>query len=131
MRACEEALRYDSPVMTLPRLASEDVELRGKQIKEKDRVRWVIPSANRDPDKFENGLTRWTSPAGPTRTWHSARAFTTASGATIARVEGQEVFKALADRYPNLEMVPHQSEYRPTMALRSMLELPMKPQRVV
>jgi cytochrome P450 len=125
VRACEEALRYDSPVMTLPRLASEDVELRGKHIKEKDRVRWVIPSANRDPNKFERAdemdITRWPNPhvAFGAGVHHCL-------GATIARVEGQEVFRALADRYPNLEMEPHESEYRPTMALRSMLELPMK-----
>ena len=124
VRACEEALRYDSPVLTLPRLASEDVEIRGKQIKEKDRVRWVIPSANRDPNKFERAdemdITRWPNPhvAFGAGVHHCL-------GATIARVEGQEVFRALADRYPNLEMEPHESEYRPTMALRSMMELPM------
>jgi cytochrome P450 len=125
VRACEEALRYDSPVMTLPRLASEDVELRGKQIKQKDRVRWVIPSANRDPNKFERAdemdITRWPNPhvAFGAGVHHCL-------GSTIARVEGQEVFRALADRYPNMEMEPHQAQYHPTMALRSMMELPMK-----
>ena len=39
-------------------------------------------------------------------------------GATIARVEGQEVFRALADRYPDMEVKPHEFEYQPTMALR-------------
>ncbi len=46
-------------------------------------------------------------------------------GATIARVEGQEVFRALAERYPNLEIKPHKAEYQPTMALRSMKQLPV------
>ena len=46
-------------------------------------------------------------------------------GSTIARVEGQEVFRALADRYPNLEIVPHETEYQPTMALRSTMQLPV------
>ena len=125
VRAAEEALRYDSPVKTLPRLASEDVELRGRQIKKNDRVRWVIPSANRDPDKFdrpdEMDITRWPNPhvAFGAGVHHCL-------GATIARVEGQEVFRALAERYPRLEMVPHQSEYQPTMALRSMKQLPVR-----
>jgi cytochrome P450 len=125
VRACEEALRYDSPVKTLPRLASEDVELRGKQIKERDRVRWVIPSANRDPEKFERpdemDITRWPNPhvAFGAGVHHCL-------GSTIARVEGQEVFRILADRYPNLEMLPHESEYHPSMALRSMMQLPMQ-----
>ena len=38
VRTTEECLRYDSPVKTLPRIAKEDVELRGKTIKKDDRV---------------------------------------------------------------------------------------------
>lgn len=48
----EECLRYDSPVKSLSRLANEDVELGGKTIKESDRVRWFMTSANRDPEMF-------------------------------------------------------------------------------
>jgi cytochrome P450 len=124
VRTTEECLRYDSPVKTLPRIANEDIEFRGKHIKKDDRVRWVIPSANRDPNKFENAdsmdITRWPNPhvAFGAGVHHCL-------GATIARVEGQEVFRALADRFPNLEIKPHQSEYQPTMALRSMKELPV------
>jgi pimeloyl-[acyl-carrier protein] synthase len=51
--ATEECLRYDSPVKTLTRIASEDVEMRGgKVLKKNERIRWVISSANRDPETF-------------------------------------------------------------------------------
>ena len=61
--ATEECLRYDSPVKSIQRIASEDVEMRGKMLKKNDRVRWFISSANRDPNMFEKpdifDISRW------------------------------------------------------------------------
>ena len=124
VRATEEALRYDSPVKSIQRLASEDVEMRGKQIKKDDRIRWFISSANRDPNKFENpntmDITRWPNPhvAFGSGVHHCL-------GATIARVEGQEVCSALAERYPNLELKNSEAEYQPSITFRSVKELPV------
>ena len=69
VKATEECLRHDSSVKSITRIAAEDVELRDKQIKKEDRIRWFISSANRDPRKFENpddfDITRWPqSPRG-------------------------------------------------------------------
>jgi len=44
-------------------------------------------------------------------------------GATLARVEGQEVFRALAERYPNLELKNLEMEYREGNVFRSILEM--------
>ena len=124
VRATEEALRYDSPVKSIQRLASEDVEMRGKQIKKDDRIRWFISSANPDPNKFENpntmDITRWPNPhvAFGSGVHHCL-------GATIARVEGQEVFSALAERYPNLELQNPEAEYQPSITFRSVKDLPV------
>ena len=124
VRATEEALRHDSPVKSLQRIATEDVEIRGKQIKKDDRIRWFISSANRDPNKFENpdtmDITRWPNPhvAFGSGVHHCL-------GATIARVEGQEVFKALAERYPNLELKDDEPEYQPSITFRSIKNLPV------
>jgi len=124
VRATEEALRFDSPVKSIQRLASEDVEMRGKQIKKDERIRWFMSSANRDPNKFENpdtmDITRWPNPhvAFGSGVHHCL-------GATIARVEGQEVFKALAERYPNLELKTHDMEYQESITFRSIKGLPV------
>ena len=124
VRATEEALRYDSPVKSIQRIATEDVEMRGKQIKKDDRIRWFMSSANRDPNKFENpdamDISRWPNPhvAFGSGIHHCL-------GATIARVEGQEVFSALAERYPNLELATHEREYQPSITFRSMKDLPV------
>lgn len=52
-RAVNECLRYDAPQKSVQRVAAEDVELRGKAIRQGDRVRCFISSANRDPERFE------------------------------------------------------------------------------
>jgi cytochrome P450 len=50
----EEVLRYVSPVRTFLRVAVNDYELRGKQIKAGQSVMMIYPSANRDEEVFEN-----------------------------------------------------------------------------
>ena len=86
--------------------------------------RWFMSSANRDPNKFENpntmDITRWPNPhvAFGSGVHHCL-------GATIARVEGQEVFSALAERYPNLQLKTHDMEYQESITFRSIKGLPV------
>ena len=124
VRATEEALRHDSPVKSLQRIATEDVEIRGKHIKKDDRIRWFMSSANRDPDKFENpdamDITRW-----PNAHVAFGAGIHHCLGATLARVEGQEVFRALAERYPNLQLKNQDMEYRESITFRSIMEMPV------
>jgi len=124
VRATEEALRYDSPVKSLQRIATEDIEMRGKHIKKDDRIRWFVSSANRDPEKFENpdtmDISRW-----PNAHVAFGAGVHHCLGATIARVEGQEVFSALAERYPNLQLKAHDMEYQESITFRSVKNLPV------
>ena len=124
VRATEEAFRHDSPVKSLQRLATADVEIRGKHIKKGDRIRWIISSADRDPEKFENAdaidITRW-----PNAHVAFGAGIHHCLGATLARVEGQEVFQALAERYPNLELKNPEMEYRESIVFRSIMEMPV------
>ena len=98
MRATEECLRYDPPVKSLQRIAAQDVELGGKVIRSLDRVRWFLTSANRDPEKFSApekfDITR------SEFTYCFGSGIHHCLGATLARVEGQEAFKALVQRFP-------------------------------
>jgi cytochrome P450 len=122
--ATEECLRYDAPVKSIQRLASQDIEVRGKVMEKNDRIRWFISSANRDPnvfadpDKFD--ITRQPNPhvAFGNGVHHCL-------GATLARVEGQEVFKALAERFPDLEVATPELEYQPSITFRSLKTLPV------
>ena len=46
-------------------------------------------------------------------------------GATLARLEGQEAFKALAQRFPNLHLETEELIYQPSIAFRSLKALPV------
>jgi cytochrome P450 len=122
--ATEECLRYDAPVKSIQRLASQDIEVRGKVMEKNDRIRWFISSANRDPNVFADpekfDITRQPNPhvAFGNGVHHCL-------GATLARVEGQEVFKALAERFTDLQVATEQLDYQPSITFRSLKSLPV------
>ena len=123
-QATEECLRYDAPVKSLQRLAVQDVEMRGKVLHQDDRIRWFISSANRDPEVFANpdtfDISRDPNPhvAFGSGVHHCL-------GATLARLEGQEVFKALAERFPTLHVDSAALAYQPSITFRSLKSLPV------
>jgi cytochrome P450 len=122
--ATEECLRYDAPVKSIQRLASQDIEMRDKVMEKNDRIRWFISSANRDPNVFTEperfDITRQPNPhvAFGNGVHHCL-------GATLARVQGQEVFKALAERFPRMQLATEELEYQPSITFRSLKSLPI------
>ena len=127
VNAVEEVLRYDSPLKSVQRIATQDVDLgHGQQVGEGDRVRWVISSANRDPEVFtapdDLDITRSPNPhvAFGSGVHHCL-------GATLARLEGQEAFAELARRFEGLELEvdPAELEYLPSAGQRTLLNLPV------
>ena len=123
-RATEECLRYDPPVKSLQRIAAEDLELRDKVIRKLDRARWFIPSANRDPDKFPEP-DRFDVTRDPNPHVAFGSGIHHCLGATLARVEGQEAFTALVERFPELHLETEELEYQPSITFRSLKALPV------
>lgn len=122
--ATEECLRYDAPVKSIQRLAADDIELHGKLLRKNERIRWFITSANRDPRVFENPNTFDIS-RDPNPHVAFGNGVHHCLGATLARLEGQEVFKALAERFPSLHLNTPQLEYQPSITFRSVKSLPV------
>ena len=125
VKANEECLRHDASVKSITRIAAEDVELRDKVIKKGERVRWFISSANRDPRKFENpdqfDITRW-----PNAHVAFGAGIHHCLGATLVRVEGQEAFKAFAERFDSLHLdTTEELEYQPSITFRSVKAMPI------
>ena len=124
VRATEECLRYDPPVKSITRIASQDVEMRGKLIREGDRLRWFISSANRDPAHYENpdtfDISRW-----PNIHVGFGSGIHHCLGATLARMEAQEAFKALAERYDSIILETDHIEYHPSISFHSIVSLPV------
>ena len=125
--AVEEILRYDSPLKSVQRIATQDIEMEdGQRVGKDDRVRWVISSANRDPSIFDNpddlDISRNPNPhvAFGSGVHHCL-------GATLARLEGQEAFAALAQRFDGFQLEADLAdlEYLPSVGQRTLLNLPI------
>lgn len=120
--AVEECLRFDPPLPAPRRLASHDLELRGATIRRGDRVAFVIAAANRDPrvftdpDTFDIGRT-------PNRHIAFGSGLHVCLGQHLARIEGQEVLAALAERWPGMASAGGPVEYAKVRGVRSLLRL--------
>ena len=122
--ATEECLRYDPPVKSLRRIATQGLELAGQRIRQGDEIRWVIAAANRDPLVFDRpdqfDVTRTPNPhLGFGAGIHHCL------GVTIARMEGQELLRALAQRLPALRLHDTPLAYQPSLTFRALTSLPV------
>jgi cholest-4-en-3-one 26-monooxygenase len=101
--AVEEFLRWVTPVVHFRRTATRDVELRGKQIREGQKVVMFYPAANRDewvfeaPERFDVG--RVDNP-------HLALGIGEhyCMGANLARMEIRVLFEEMLRRVPEFEL---------------------------
>ncbi|MFI5961437.1 cytochrome P450 [Streptomyces asoensis] len=103
--AAEEIVRWATPVVAFQRTATQDTELGGKTIRKGDRVGIFYASANRDPEVFERpdefDVTRDPNPhlgfggGGP----HFCL------GKSLAVLEINLIFNAIADALPDLRLV--------------------------
>jgi cholest-4-en-3-one 26-monooxygenase len=110
--AAEEIVRWAAPVNAFQRTATRDTELGGQRIKEGDRVGLFYASANHDPAVFENpdvfDITRDPNPhlgfggGGP----HYCL------GKSLAVLEIDLIFNALADAMPGLRLVENPRRLR-------------------
>jgi cholest-4-en-3-one 26-monooxygenase len=103
--AAEEIVRWATPIVAFQRTATQDTELGGKTIRKGDRVGIFYASANHDPEVFERpdafDITRDPNPhlgfggGGP----HFCL------GKSLAVLEIDLIFNALADAMPGLRLV--------------------------
>ncbi len=101
--AVEEMLRWVTPVNQFRRTATRDVELRGRQIKQGDKVVLFYGSANRDEEMFPDG-DRFD--VGRTPNEHLAFGIGPhfCLGANLARLEIRVMFEELLRRLPDIEL---------------------------
>jgi len=123
--AVEELLRYDGPVQRTARIPSTDVTIGGRTIGKGEMVMPFIGAADRDPAQFADpdrlDLAR-------TDNRHIAFGWGIhfCLGAPLARVEGQIAIDTLVRRFPKLELVTNEPEYRQSLTLRGLKTLPVR-----
>ncbi len=122
--AVEECMRYDPPVKSTQRVVAQEVELGGKTMRPGERIRWIIAAANRDPAVFPHP-DRFEIARQPNPHISFGSGIHYCLGVTLARVEGQEVFRALAERFPRLNLETENLEYQPSLQFRSLKSLPV------
>ena len=101
--AVEEILRWISPITHFARVATEDCEVRGKQIRAGDPLALYFASANRDEDVFDDPFTfRIDRHPNPHLAFGFGEHF--CMGAHLARVELVVMFRLLLDRFDAFEL---------------------------
>ncbi len=101
--AVEETLRYEPPVTLIPRIALQDVELRGETIPAGAVVQLSLAAANRDPDRFDrpDSFDVRRDPRGVLSFGHGPHG---CLGARLAREQSQIALRTLFDRVGNLRL---------------------------
>jgi cytochrome P450 len=110
----EEALRVESPVQWLVRIATTDVELGGVTMPAGAMVVIVLASANRDPAKFGGDAADFCVHRRDVAKHHVAfgRGTHLCVGAPLARLEGRIAFEQLLERLPGLRAAPGKNSGR-------------------
>jgi len=118
-------MRAGTEVPATQRIAADDVAIAGKTIRRGEPLRWIMAAANRDPavfadpDTFDIGRQ-----PNPHISFGSGIHY--CLGATLARIEGQEIFRGLAERFPRFELATDRIEYQPSLQFRSVKSLPVR-----
>lgn len=120
----EELLRFDSPTQHTTRIAVEDLTLGGRTIRARQSVVVVLGAANRDPERFPDP-DRLDLGRPDNRHLAFGWAAHFCFGAPLARIEGQVAFETLLRRLPGLRLEPGPLHWRPHLALRGLVALPV------
>jgi cytochrome P450 len=122
--AIEELLRYDSSVQFTGRMASEDINWCGQQIKKGQFVMLLMGSANRDEARFKQpdqlNLLR---PDNRHLGFGYGPHF--CLGAPLARLEAQVAFPELLRRLPNARLATDTLRWRDNFSVRGLLSMPV------
>jgi cytochrome P450 len=123
--AVEEFLRYESPVQATDRMATRDLEIRGRRIRRGELVVLFLAAANRDPERFPDP-----DRLDLGRADNAHLAFSHGPhfclGAQLARAEAQIAIGTLVRRYPGFEGPRDPPAWRPSFSLRGPAALPIR-----
>ncbi len=102
--AIEEIIRFESPSRNaVLRWATEDIEVLGRTIPAGERIVTILSAANRDPRVFDDPGT-FDIRRSPNRHIGFGMGGHVCLGAPLARMEATAILRALAQRFPRMEL---------------------------
>ena len=122
--AIEELLRFDAPVQLDVRVALEDVEFDGREVKKGEGIMVLLGSANRDPEVFSEP-DRLDLARREANHISFGRGIHHCLGASLARLEGRLTFEAIMERFGDLRMQTDRPVFRDNIILRGLDVLPV------
>ena len=122
--AIEELLRFDAPVQLDVRVALEDVEFDGREVKKGQGIMVLLGSANRDPEVFSEP-DRLDLSRQEANHISFGRGIHHCLGAALARLEGRLTFEAIMERFGDLRMQTDRPVFRDNIILRGLDVLPV------
>jgi cytochrome P450 len=124
--AVEEMLRYDSPVQTLMRFATQDSDVGGTRIETGGMVAVLFGAANRDPAQFPEP-ERFDVARKPNDHVAFGEGIHFCIGAPLARLEARIVFEAIVERFATIALADPSRPlfYRGSFVTRGLRELPL------
>ena len=120
----EEVIRLEGSIKSMMRYALEDVEVGGKTLRKGDLVLLVNTAANRDPAKFADPQ-RVDVGRRPNAHLGFGQGIHICLGAALARLEAQETYLALSQRFPSMRLQTEKVEYQPILRARALKALPI------
>lgn len=126
--AVDEFLRYDGPVQSVYRIASERTSMHGITVDVGDRVFAVLASANRDERKFDDPDTLRLD-RQPNDHVAFGAGIHSCMGARLARLETRLALEGLVMRLPRLTLAVGDDEldFASSWSVRALSRLPIEP----
>lgn len=124
--AVEELLRYSAPGQMRPRIALEDIELRGTLIRKGQRVFAMLAAANFDEQHFSCPHLLDVERPKKEQIMTFGHGIHYCLGGPLARIELQVIFPTLFRRLPNLRLASQSVQWRPNFLLRGLVALPLE-----
>jgi cytochrome P450 len=124
--AVDEILRFDGPVMSVSRIAAEDLELGGRRIREGDQLYLFNAAANRDPRVFEHPEEFRVDRSDARRMVGFGYGIHLCLGIHLARLEAVVGFPILLGRLKDIELVTDAFAWEDTIVTRGVRSLPIR-----
>lgn len=121
----EEALRFDSPIQAVARIAREPLELGGVDVPAGAVVTASLAVANRDPEVFP-APDRFEPAREPNPHLAFGHGVHFCLGAALARLEARIALGAFFERFPDPEPLETRLDWRETPLLRGLSRLPLR-----